>query len=146
MTAHLHDRCVLLSAGERYQSKQGHTAFRGITRQSVGALQLGMHVVEIPPGGRALPHVHPEHESAIYLIKGTVEVWHGNGLLEYFIMGPGDMVYIPPGVPHLPINSSHTDMVIALVARTDPDDDEDVTLLPAPEHVQPGSPSINSEH
>jgi uncharacterized RmlC-like cupin family protein len=133
--SHLNDRCVLLNAGERYTTKQGHTALRGITRESVGALKLGMHVVEIPPGGRALPHLHPKHESAIYLIEGTVEVWHGNDLHEYFVMQPGDMAYIPPGVPHLPINSSQTEMAIALVVRTDPNEDEAVALLPTPDHV-----------
>ena len=129
------DVCVLLRAGGRYEGKQGHTALAGITRQSVGSLQLGMQVVEIPPGGKALPHFHPNHESAIYLVHGTADVWHGPGLLEHFVMEASDLVYIPAGVPHLTVNHSDAEMVIAVVARTDADEDEDVRLMPEPEHV-----------
>jgi uncharacterized RmlC-like cupin family protein len=32
--------------------------FVGISGQTVGATGLSMHIVVIPPGGRAEPHVH----------------------------------------------------------------------------------------
>jgi uncharacterized RmlC-like cupin family protein len=44
-------------------------------------------------------------------------------------VGPGDFVYIPAGVPHLPIN--RTDQpVFAVIARTDPNEQESVVLMP----------------
>jgi uncharacterized RmlC-like cupin family protein len=39
-------------------------------------------------------------------------------------------VYIPPGVAHVPVNLSHSEPATALVARTDPNEQESVVLLP----------------
>ena len=41
----------------------------------------------------------------------------------------GDLIYIPAGVPHLPINTGQTEAV-AILARTDPHEQESVVLLP----------------
>jgi uncharacterized RmlC-like cupin family protein len=41
----------------------------------------------------------------------------------------GDMFYIPAGVPHLPANLSDQP-VTAVIARTDPNEQESVVLLP----------------
>ncbi|WP_247744980.1 cupin domain-containing protein [Shimia sp. R11_0] len=49
---------------------------------------------------------------------------------------PGDLVYIPAGVPHLPINTGDVDAV-AIIARTDPHEQESVKLLPELEHLLP---------
>jgi uncharacterized RmlC-like cupin family protein len=42
----------------------------------------------------------------------------------------GDFFYMPPGVPHQPYNMSATEPVTAVIARTDPNDQESVILLP----------------
>jgi uncharacterized RmlC-like cupin family protein len=47
------------------------------------------------------------------------------------------MVYIPANVPHLPINNSDAP-VSAVIARTDPNEQESVTLLPELEALVPG--------
>lgn len=41
----------------------------------------------------------------------------------------GEFLYIPPGVPHLPFNTSDEEAV-AVLARTDPNEQESVVLLP----------------
>ena len=38
--------------------------------------------------------------------------------------------YIPADVPHLPYNPSQTESVTAVIARTDPNEQESVVLLP----------------
>ena len=38
----------------------------------------------------------------------------------------GDFVYIPPGVPHKPINLSETETALAIVSRNDPNEHENV--------------------
>ena len=43
---------------------------------------------------------------------------------------PGDFVYIPSGVP-LVLNASETEPALAVLARTDPNEQEDITELPA---------------
>lgn len=113
-----------------YEGKQGLSYFSGISAQTAGASQLCLHVLVIPPLGRARAHLHEHHESAILLIDGEVDVWWGERLGEYARMGPGDFIHIPPGVPHLPVNASATQTVRAVVARTDPNEQESVVLLP----------------
>ncbi len=45
-------------------------------------------------------------------------------------MPPGAFFYIPADVPHLPYNPSTTEEVVAIIARTDPNEQESVVLLP----------------
>jgi uncharacterized RmlC-like cupin family protein len=45
-------------------------------------------------------------------------------------VGPGDFIYIPPDVPHVPANASDTEWARGVVARTDPNEQESVELLP----------------
>jgi uncharacterized RmlC-like cupin family protein len=46
-------------------TRQGLPYFIGISGETVGAKGLAMHVVVIPPGARAAPHVHVGYESGI---------------------------------------------------------------------------------
>jgi len=57
-------------------------------------------------------------------------VWHGEQLESVAEVNAGDFVYIPPGLPHVPVNLSDTEWARALVARTDPNEQESVELLP----------------
>jgi uncharacterized RmlC-like cupin family protein len=125
-----------VSGSDTYAGKQGLTYFSGISAQNTGARQLCLHVLVIPAGGRAVPHLHENHESAIYLIEGEADVWWGDGLTEHGVMRSGDFMYIPPGVPHLPVNRSRTHEARAVIARTDPNEQESVVLLP---HLHPPS-------
>jgi uncharacterized RmlC-like cupin family protein len=45
------------------------------------------------------------------------------------VVRTGEFLYIPAGVPHLPLNTGRTD-AIAVLARTDPNEQEGVVLLP----------------
>ena len=120
----------VVPAGERYTGRQGLSYFAGISAQSAGAHGLCLHALTIPPGGRARAHLHEGHESAIYLISGDAVVWYGEGLGERLEQHAGDFLYIPAGTPHLPVNASDTEPCVALVARTDPNEQESVVLLP----------------
>ena len=57
-------------------------------------------------------------------------MWYGEGLEEHATVRPGDFLYIPANVPHLPYNPSQTDTVVAVIARTDPNEQESVVLMP----------------
>jgi len=46
------------------------------------------------------------------------------------VVTAGAFVYIPADVPHLPYNSSATETCVAVMARTDPNEQESVVLLP----------------
>jgi len=102
----------------------------GISAASVGAKGICMHLLTLAPGERGRPHLHEGHETAIYVLNGHVEVWYGEQLREYLTIKPGDFLYIPAGMPHLPVNQSQSDSFVALIARTDPSEQESVVLLP----------------
>jgi uncharacterized RmlC-like cupin family protein len=117
---------VSVRADEATQTKQGIPYFNGVCRRTCGSRGLSMHRVVIPPRGAAAPHIHLEFETAIYVIAGTVETRYGDGLCQSSINGPGDFLYIAPGVPHQPRNLSATEPAVAIVARNDAEEQERV--------------------
>jgi uncharacterized RmlC-like cupin family protein len=129
--------CRLLQAGESFTGKQGLQYAVGISAESVGAQGIHMQIVTIPPGGRARAHKHATHETAICALTGESGVWHGERLEHHTIVRPGDFFYIPADVPHLPYNPSATETVTAVIARTDPNEQESVVLLPELESIHP---------
>ena len=89
-----------------------------------------MHLLTIPPRGKAKAHRHEHHETAIYMLSGDAEVWYGDNLSEHMTVHAGEFVYIPAGTPHLPTNPSQTESCTAVIARTDPHEQESVVLMP----------------
>ena len=122
--------CKLIHTQETYDGKQGLTYFAGISAESAGAKAICLHLLTIPPGGRAHAHLHEHHETALYVLSGEAEMWYGERLQEHMVTRAGDFVYIPAGMPHLPANTSQTQTCVALIARTDPNEQESVVLLP----------------
>ena len=112
-----------------YSGKQGFDYFEGIARETTGAQGICMHLLTIPPGGRAKAHLHESHETAIFVIDGVAEMYWGEALEHHMTTEAGDLVYIPAGVPHLPLNRSDAP-ARAVIARTDPHEQESVVLRP----------------
>lgn len=127
-------QCVVVRGGT-YEGRQGGDFAAGISAQTAGARGLCLHQLRLPPGTRGRPHVHTGHESAILIASGQVDVWYGPDLAEHVVLGPGDFIYIPPDTPHLPVNTGEEDM-IAVVARTDPDEQEGVQLIELPAQLR----------
>jgi len=107
-------------------TEQALPYFVGISRQTAGARGIAMNMVIIPPGARAKPHLHKDFETAIYMLQGRVETRYGEGLKKSVINEAGDFIYIPPGLPHQPVNLSDTETAIGIVARNDPNEQENV--------------------
>ncbi|GEM48595.1 cupin domain-containing protein [Deinococcus cellulosilyticus] len=122
--------CKVVRSDEQYRGKQGLDYQMGISTQSTGSQGLCMHLNTFPPGAKAKAHLHQEHETAIYMLKGEVGMWYGEGLKDHLVVRAGDYLYIPANMPHLPYNMSQTEEAVALLARTDPNEQESVTLLP----------------
>jgi uncharacterized RmlC-like cupin family protein len=119
--------CVVLrSSPDGYVGIQGGYFFHGVSAESTSATRLCLHVLTIPPHTTGTPHIHAGHESAIYVISGTHEIRYGDGLDRHETLHAGDMVYIPPDVPHMPVTGAET--VTVLVARTDPNEQESIHL------------------
>jgi uncharacterized RmlC-like cupin family protein len=121
---------VVLHTGQANTTRQGLRQFEGVSAESVGSRALCAHLLVIPPGGRAKAHRHAGHETAIYVFEGRAVMWFGEQLESRADVGPGDFIYIPPNVPHVPINPSDSESARAVVARTDPNEQESVELLP----------------
>lgn len=120
--------CKVIRGGEGFHGKQGPDYFSGVSAESVGSQGICMHLLVMPPGAEAKPHYHENHETAIYQLEGSTSFRHGPKLEFLDHVMEGDFVYIPAGVPHQPFNP--TDKVAkALIARTDPNEQESVVLL-----------------
>jgi uncharacterized RmlC-like cupin family protein len=124
------DRCVLVRAGDAELGRTGVTYAAGVSAATAGASGLCLQIASLPPGARASAHLHARHESAAYVVEGKVVLWFGERLEERIEGGAGDFIYIPPGVPHLVANLSDSQPAVTVLARTDPNEHEDVTALP----------------
>ena len=100
--------------------------FIGVSGHTVGATGMSMHLVVIPPGARAEPHIHVGYETGIYVIEGRVETRFGDGLRESIVSEAGDFLFVPPGVPHEAVNLSASEPARAIVARNDPAEQDKV--------------------
>jgi uncharacterized RmlC-like cupin family protein len=98
----------------------------GMSAKNVGARQLSMNVATIPPGGVAYAHVHVGFEVMLYILQGRVRHEYGEGLKRTVDNRAGDFIFIEPGVPHEVINLSATEPVVAVVARSDASEWENI--------------------
>jgi uncharacterized RmlC-like cupin family protein len=131
---------IALRPGPETATTQGLPYFTGISADTAGARGLAMHLVVIPPGGAARPHVHQGYETGIYVLQGQVETRYGAHLEQVVVSAAGDFLFIPPGVPHEARNLSQTEPARAVVARNDPNEREKVLAYDvgqAPEGAQP---------
>jgi uncharacterized RmlC-like cupin family protein len=117
---------------EEVLTRQRLPYFVGISKQTVGASGLSMHLVVIPPGARSEPHSHLEYETGIYVLEGTVQTRWGHALEHEVVSRAGDFLFIPPGMPHEAINLSATEPARAVVARNDPAEQDRVQPYASP--------------
>jgi uncharacterized RmlC-like cupin family protein len=123
-----HDDCVIIRTGHSHGSRSG------VSGLSAGAKALGVRLILMPPGTRGMPHFHADHETALYIVSGETEVWHGEGLVRRSTVRAGDYLYIPPGAPHLAVNRGDV-ISIAVAARTDPADSDSSVVIELPRHL-----------
>jgi len=126
MSLNLKRKVVTVRPKESITTKQNLPYYVGISQETAGAKGLSMNLVVIPPGGSPKAHYHKDFETAIYLLKGKVETRFGENLQESKVNEEGDFVFIPPGVPHKPVNLSKTEPALAIVSRNDPNEHENV--------------------
>jgi uncharacterized RmlC-like cupin family protein len=110
--------------GIRYKS--------GLSAKNVGAKKLSMNVATIPPGGVARAHIHVDFEVMLYILEGRVRHEYGAALEHTIDNQAGDFIFIEPGVPHEVFNLSDTDPVVAVVARSDASEWENIVNFTRP--------------
>ena len=122
--------CRVVRAQPEFVGKQGHLCAPAISAETVGARKIHLQIVRIPAGGLAKAHKHEGHETALHIISGESGMWYGDNLEQHLVARAGDFLYIPAGMPHQPYNLSDVESCVALIARTDPNDQESIVLLP----------------
>ena len=121
--------CVI-SAADQFRGKQGLDYTPGVSAENAGAKGLWVGTVTMPPGARTIAHFHEHHETGIYLVSGeSIDLYSGDQLEVHEVCRPGDYMYIGPGVPHVAVNRTQTP-AMAVIARTDPNEQESVVLCP----------------
>ena len=98
----------------------------GLSAKNVNARKLSMNVATIPPGGVAFAHIHVDFEVMLYILQGRVRHEYGPGLKQAVENEEGDFIFIEPGVPHEVFNLSDTEPVVAVVARSDASEWENI--------------------
>jgi uncharacterized RmlC-like cupin family protein len=98
----------------------------GLSAKNVNARKLSMNVATIPPGGVAYAHVHVDFEVMLYILAGRVRHDYGPGLATSIENQAGDFIFIEPGVPHEVWNLSDAEPVVAVVARSDASEWENI--------------------
>ena len=122
------DEIVTVRPEVSTDTKQKLPYYVGISGLTAGSRGLSLNMVVIPAGGKAEAHSHNDFETAIYLLKGEVETRYGKNLEKSVVHHSGDFIFIPPNVPHQPKNLSLDEAAIAIVARNDPNEQENVSL------------------
>ena len=119
----------VIRPGKQIMTRQSLPYFVGVSKETAGSKGISMNLVVIPPGGAPKAHYHKGFETAIYVLKGEVKNFYGEGLKETCVTREGDFIYIPPDLPHKPINMSEEEPALAIVSRNDPNEMENVILL-----------------
>jgi mannose-6-phosphate isomerase-like protein (cupin superfamily) len=92
-------RVITASEVESHHA-DGHTLTD--IRVMIGADRTGSHRVQInwvqiEPGGRADPHVHPNQDHGYFVVDGELLVKAGD---DGFFVGPEMAIYLPAGIEH----------------------------------------------
>jgi len=114
-----HDGILVVRAGGNVRGWNGIQYQAGLSSKNVGSKQLSMNVATIPPGGVAYAHIHVGFEVMLYILQGRVRHEFGPDLRFAIENQAGDLIFIEPGVPHEVFNLSATEPVVAVVARSD---------------------------
>jgi len=80
--------------------------------RAAGLLQLGIHLVRVPPGSRtSFPHAESAEEEFVYVIEGEVDAWV-DGELHH--MRAGDLAAFPSGtgICHTFLNDGDRDALL----------------------------------
>lgn len=127
-----HDGIITVRGGGRHRAWNGIEYKTGLWAENVGSNALSMNVAMIPPGGVARAHIHVDFEVMLYILQGHVRHEFGPRLEKTLDNEAGDFIFIEPGVPHEVFNLSDTEPVVAVVARSDAQEWENIVDFERP--------------
>ena len=120
------DGISVIRGGGAIRAWNGIRYRTGLSAKNVGATKLSMNVATIPAGGVAYAHIHVDFEVMLFILQGRVRHEYGPGLRKVVENVAGDFIFIEPGVPHEVFNMSDVEPVVAVVARSDASEWENI--------------------
>lgn len=122
---------VVVSAlnASRTASAQEQILLPCISSSTAGAKALSAGTVLMPAGKFSRVHYHAVSEIIVVCLTGNAASLIGPTLEPRF-HGPGEFIYIPPGVFHAGVNLSRVEGIVGVEARTDPAFNDDVVTVP----------------
>ena len=127
-----HGGILTIRGGGKRRDWNGIHYKQGMSAKNVGTKSLSANIATIPPGGVAYAHIHVGFEVMLYILEGRVRHEYGPALEHVIENQAGDFIFIEPGVPHEVFNLSKTDPVVAVVARSDASEWENIVNFTRP--------------
>ena len=123
------DRFAVVAPGQTYLGKQGVVYGAGASKETVGAAEVCMNVMPMPPGARAKVHYHDGIETIAYMLAGECAVYYGDALEHRVLVRTGEQAFCPADVPHAPVNESGAPCTW-IVVHSSGSDQDGIVLLP----------------
>jgi uncharacterized RmlC-like cupin family protein len=114
---------LVKSTPEERELPRGVLGGAEVSQATAGATNIYMALVRVPAGSRGRPHYHDACESALFMIRGGIEVRFGDQLEESLVVETGDLLYVPPRETHTVRNLSDSEPAEYVVARDSPTED-----------------------
>ena len=124
--------------GDNFRGWNGIKYKAGLSAKNTNAQKLSMNVATVAPGAIAYAHIHDGFELMLYILQGEVRHIYGENLEHTIDNVAGDFIYIEPGVPHEVYNLSDSQPVVAVVARSDASEWENIIPHPSDARTRDG--------
>ena len=124
--------------GENFRGWNGIKYKAGLSEKNTNAKKLSMNVATVAPGAIAYAHIHDGFELMLYILQGQVRHIYGESLEHSLDNKAGDFIYIEPGIPHEVYNTSKTEPVVAVVARSDASEWQNIVPHPSDARTRDG--------
>ena len=124
--------------GENFRGWNGIRYKAGLSAKNTSAQKLSMNVATVAPGAVAYAHIHDGFELMLYIMQGNVRHIYGAELQYSIDNQAGDFIYIEPGIPHEVYNLSDSEPVVAVVARSDAEEWENIIAYPSAARTRDG--------
>ena len=124
-----HDGVTVVHPGQSYVGKQGITYGAGASAETVGAQNICMNIMPMPPGAVAKAHYHEGIETIAYMLEGECVVHYGDRLENKVTVKTGEQCYVAADVPHAPRNESGKPCTW-IVVHSSGSDQKGIVMLP----------------
>ena len=102
----------------------------GISAETAGSQALSLGLVTISAAEPESAHLHEAHETALYVVSGTLVVYHGDWLQDFTVVRTGEFFFLPAGAVHACRTLDPATPCRVLAARSDPSQQEALQPLP----------------